>query len=129
MSGQHIASRGRDMNQNNPGFWLQTWCWLQTNAPTLYGSGAAFAMALLVDIWQGRTVGHAICSGGICWFVALALITSLESFGLNPDNAFLVGVFIGGIGVGRCLTLIQFVVSSKTNVRFDNNERGKNEDK
>lgn len=106
MDNQHIL----------PGFWDATLMWIRLNAPSIYGSLAAFGMALMVTLYDGKSWRNAILAGLICLLIALGVINSLEYFGWQSDHALIVGIVIGGIGVERCLAIMNDLASMRTQV-------------
>lgn len=109
-----------------PGFLEATLLWMKTNAPVLYGSFAAFGMATLLTLRDGKSWLDAVSAGAICLLISMGVINSLELFGMSQDNALLIGVVIGGIGVERCLAILRAFSSMKTNVPF--NGKGKRDE-
>lgn len=117
MNNQHLS----------PGFLAATLLWMKTNAPVLYGSFAAFGMATLLIMRDGKSWLDALYAGAICLLISLGVINSLELFGMSQDNALLIGVVIGGIGVERCLAILRTFSSMKTNTPMDEKENRKND--
>lgn len=117
------------MNNNHipPGFLEVSMLWLKTNAPSFYGSLASFGMALMVTLYDGKSWRNAFLSGFICLLIALGVINSLEYFGWQSDHALLVGIVIGGIGVERCLSIMNVMASMKTRVPEENGNKAGSE--
>jgi lambda family phage holin len=101
--------------------------WAKTNAPVLYGSLAAFGMATLLTLRDGKSWLDAVIAGAICLLISLGVINSLELFGMSQDNALLIGVVIGGIGVERCLAILRAFSTMKTHVPMDEKDKPKND--
>ncbi|MBW5814461.1 MULTISPECIES: phage holin family protein [Yersinia] len=101
--------------------------WAKTNAPVLYGSLAAFGMATLLTLRDGKSWLDALYAGAICLLISLGVINSLELFGMSQDNALLIGVVIGGIGVERCLAILRTFSSMKTNMPMEEKEKPRND--
>ncbi|QJU40989.1 phage holin family protein [Serratia marcescens] len=110
-----------------PGFLEATLLWMKTNAPALYGSFAAFGMATLLTLRDGKSWLDAFYAGAICLLISLGVINSLELFGMSQDNALLIGIAIGGIGVERCLAILRAFSSMKTHVPMDEKDKPKND--
>lgn len=110
-----------------PGFWTVTLLWVKTNAPSIYGSLAACGMATMITLRDGKSWRKAILSGTICLLIALGVINSLEYFGWDKDHALLVGVVVGGIGVERCLAIMNVFASIRTNTQVEREGKGKDE--
>lgn len=117
MNNQHLPPR----------FQEATLLWMKTNAPVLYGSFAAFGMATLLTLRDGKSWLDALYAGAICLLISLGVINSLELFGMSQDNALLIGVAIGGIGVERCLAILRTFSSMKTHTPMDEKEKPKND--
>lgn len=98
-----------------PGFVESSLLWIKLNAPVFYGSCAAFGLATLITLKDGKSWKDALYAGVICLIISLGVINSLELLGINPENALLVGVVIGGMGVERCLKILSIFASAKTN--------------
>ncbi|QJU39046.1 MULTISPECIES: phage holin family protein [Serratia] len=110
-----------------PGFLEATLLWMKTNAPVLYGSFAAFGMATLLTLRDGKSWMDAVYAGAICLLISMGVINSLELFGMSQDNALLIGVVIGGIGVERCLAILRAFSSMKTHVPMEEKDKQKND--
>ncbi|MBD8159214.1 phage holin family protein [Pantoea agglomerans] len=117
------------MNNNHipPGFLEVSLLWVKTNAPSIYGSLASFGMALMVTLYDGKSWRNAFLSGLICLLISMGVINSLEYFGWQADHALLVGIVIGGIGVERCLSIMNVMASMKTRVPEDSGTKAGSE--
>ncbi|UAN55361.1 phage holin family protein [Serratia sp. JSRIV004] len=113
------------MDNNNlpPGFVEAFLMWIKFNAPAVYGSFAAFGMATLLTLRDGKSWLDALYAGLICLLITLGVINSLELFGMSQDNALIVGVVIGGMGVERCISILRIFASMKTNTPLDEKDR------
>lgn len=107
------------MPEKDIGFWAASLIYIKAHAPMIYGSFAAFGMATLLTLRDGKSWIDAFYAGTICLLIALGVINSLELLGMNKDNALIIGVVIGGIGVERCLTIFRMFASLKTNTPLD----------
>jgi len=110
-----------------PGFLEATLLWMKTNAPLLCGAAASFVMAILLTLRDGKGWLEALYAGFICLLISLGAINSLEFFGMSQDNALLIGVVIGGMGVERSLAVLRVFYSMKTNLPLDEKEKPKND--
>ncbi|TQI79990.1 lambda family phage holin [Serratia fonticola] len=106
-----------------PGFVEALLMWIKINAPSLYGSFAAFGMATLLTLRDGKSWLDALYAGLVCLLITLGVINSLELFGISKDNALIVGVVIGGMGVERCLAILRMFASVKTHTPMEDKDK------
>ncbi|RXJ10442.1 phage holin, lambda family [Lelliottia nimipressuralis] len=112
---------------NTPGFWAVSLLWVKKNAPAIYGGLTAFGIAFFLAIRDREFWKQAFTSGILCMLIAISVISALDQLGMDKDYATLIGTFVGGLGVDRCMAIIRMFASAKTNLTFE--EKDKKSDK
>lgn len=95
------------MPENNTGFWLALWHWIENNLPFFAGGLFAGLVGTVREKREGSSWLRAISEGFMCACFAFASIRGFEAAGISESWAEFWGVVIGFIGTRKISDLLE----------------------